>query len=179
LTTCFYIKYHVYMLEILTIGEETLRKPAQPVDSFGSELKLLADAMIDTMHEDGGIGLAAPQIGVPKRLFVVHLQDEDPRVFVNPEIIETSQETCVQEEGCLSIPGVYADVHRPEGITLQARDVAGKVFTLTASGMLARVIQHEYDHLRGVLFIDRLGDEQREKILRIYEKRQRKRKKRV
>ena len=164
------------MLDVLTVGEEVLRQKTEKIDSFGPELRLLAEAMIETMHEEDGIGLAAPQIGVSKRLFVVHLSGEEPRVFVNPEIIGTSHELSSYEEGCLSVPGVYAEVTRPKEITLQAQTLEGKSYTLEADGMLARVIQHEYDHLKGVLFVDRLDEEKRERILQIYHRKNRKRK---
>lgn len=161
------------MLDILTLGDETLREKSDRITEFGPEIAVLADAMIDSMREEQGIGLAGPQIGVTKRIFVTGLVDEEPIVFINPEIIETSQETVVFEEGCLSIPGVYADVRRPSMIKIQAQDVKGKPFTLEASGMLARVIQHENDHLQGVLFVDKLSELVRECVLSQYKKRQR------
>ena len=167
------------MLEIVTIGEDILREKAKPVTSFGSELKLLVDAMFESMDDDDGIGLAAPQIAVGKRIFVTHPKDDEPRVFINPEIVETSQEVVAYEEGCLSVPGVYSEVVRPSGITIQAQDLQGKAFVLKASGMLARVIQHEYDHLNGVLFVDRIPEDRRERLLKAYEKKQRPRKRRV
>ena len=167
------------MLEIVTIGEDILREKAKPVTSFGSELKLLVDAMFESMDEDDGIGLAAPQIAVGKRIFVTHPKDDEPRVFINPEIVETSQEVVAYEEGCLSVPGVYSEVVRPSGITIQAQDLQGKAFVLKAAGMLARVIQHEYDHLNGVLFVDRVPEDRRERLLKAYEKKHRPRKRRV
>lgn len=161
------------MLDIITLGDETLREKCERITEFGPEIAVLADAMIDSMREEQGIGLAGPQVGVTKRIFAAGLVDEQPIVFINPEIIETSQETVVFEEGCLSIPGVYADVRRPSMIKIQAQDVKGKPFTLEASGMLARVIQHENDHLQGVLFVDKLSDPVRERVLSQYKKRQR------
>ncbi len=166
----------VDMLEVVTIGEEVLREQAEKIESFGSELRLLAEAMIETMHVEDGIGLAAPQIGASKRMFVVHISGDEPRVFVNPEIIETSQEQTEYEEGCLSVPGVYAEVVRPEQVTVQAQTVEGKSFTLKTDGLLARVIQHEYDHLKGILFVDKLDPEKRERVLQLYDRRNRKRK---
>ncbi len=164
--------YHTDMLEIVTIGEEVLREKAKPIKSFGSELRILVDAMFESMEMDNGIGLAAPQIAVPKRMFVVHPPDDEARVFINPEIIETSQEVVSYEEGCLSVPGVFSEVVRPAGITIQAQDLEGKAFVLKAQGMLARVIQHENDHLNGILFVDRLPEERREQVMKIYEKKQ-------
>lgn len=161
------------MLDIVTIGEDVLRQKAQKVTEFTPELKILIDAMFASMEEEYGIGLAAPQIGMSKRLFVTHAQDDQPRVFINPEIIQTSVETVSYEEGCLSVPGVFAQVIRPEVVTIQAQDQEGKRFVLEAKGMLARVIQHENDHLDGVLFVDRLDEQTREKVLKAYEKKKR------
>jgi peptide deformylase len=107
-----------------------------------------------------------------KRMFVVYIQDDFERIFINPSILETSQETAKVEEGCLSIPGVYADVVRSETVKVQAWNEKGKPFTLEASGLLARVILHEYDHLDGVLFVDRLPEAKRDKIIAKYEKQQ-------
>jgi peptide deformylase len=168
--------YYAGMLDIITLGDEVLHEKAQPIQDFGPEVSMLADAMFDAMEADNGIGLAGPQIGVLKRIFVTDAPDE-PRVFINPEIIETSFETVSIEEGCLSVPGIFAQLQRPERITVQARDAKGKLFTLKAEGMLARVIQHENDHLNGILFIDRLPEETREHLVSLYEKKQRKRKK--
>ncbi|MCK5157225.1 MAG: peptide deformylase [Spirochaetales bacterium] len=160
------------MLDILTLGDEFLREKTERIKDFGPEIPVLADAMVEAMQGERGIGLAGPQVGVLKRIFVVDLPEEkSARVFINPEILETSQELASYEEGCLSIPGMYANVIRPVYITVQAQDVEGKPFTIKADGLLARVIQHENDHLQGVLFIDRLTEEKREKILKEYEKR--------
>ena len=165
------------MLDILTLGDEFLREKTERIKNFGPEIPVLADAMIEAMQGERGIGLAGPQVGVLKRIFVVDLPDEkSARIFINPEILETSQELASYEEGCLSIPGMYADVIRPTHITVQAQDIEGKPFTIKADGLLARVIQHENDHLQGVLFIDRLTEEKREKILKAYEKRGRRKK---
>jgi peptide deformylase len=123
------------------------------------------------MDEADGVGLAAPQVGVTKRLFVIHIRGAEKRAYINPQIIETSIETSTDEEGCLSIPGVWHDVQRPARVTVQAQDVEGKVFQVKADGLLARALQHENDHLNGVLFIDRLSDEEREKMIQAYEKR--------
>ncbi|ADY14105.1 peptide deformylase [Sphaerochaeta globosa] len=159
------------MLDIYTLGDEVLTEKCQPVTKFDSALRILVDAMFETMAEADGVGLAAPQVGVNSRLFVIHIQGSENRAYINPQIIETSIETDTSEEGCLSIPGVWHDVQRPARVTVQAQDVEGKVFTVKAEGLLARAIQHEYDHLNGVLFIDRLNDEEREKMVKAYEKR--------
>ncbi len=159
------------MLDIYTLGEEVLGEKCQPITKFDSGLRVLVDAMFETMSEADGVGLAAPQVGVSSRLFVINIQGVEKRAYINPQIIETSIETDTAEEGCLSIPGVWHDVQRPARVTVQAQDIEGKVFTVKAEGLLARAIQHENDHLNGVLFIDRLSDEEREKMVRAYEKR--------
>lgn len=159
------------MLDIIKLGDEILREKCVEVTKFDDSLRMLVEAMIETLDEAEGVGLAGPQVGVTQRLFVVHLPDEEPRVFINPEIIETSLETNPYEEGCLSIPGLFHDVVRPSRVTVQARDVKGKPFTIKASGLLARVIQHENDHLDGIMYIDHLSDTEREKIERAYERR--------
>ncbi|MGE4467374.1 peptide deformylase [Sphaerochaeta sp.] len=158
------------MLDIYTLGEEVLREKCQKVTEFDNALRILVDAMFDTMDEADGVGLAAPQVGVTKRLFVIHIRGAEKRAYINPQIIETSIETSTDEEGCLSIPGVWHDVQRPARVTVQAQDVEGKVFQVKADGLLARALQHENDHLNGVLFIDRLSDEEREKMIQAYEK---------
>jgi peptide deformylase len=127
--------------------------------------------MIDVLHEGKGVGLAGPQVGLMKRIFVVHVDRDIPRIFINPTITMTSQEQVKYEEGCLSIPGIYADVIRPENIQVQAWNERGRPFTLDASGILARVILHEYDHLEGMLFIDRLSEPKRKKVVAKWEKR--------
>ena len=160
------------MLNILTLGDDVLRKKCATIAVFDKNLEDLVVAMIDSMHANDGIGLAGPQVGVEKRLFVCHVPDEEPRVFINPDIIGTSQEVSPYEEGCLSIPGVYSDIIRPKSITLQAWSLDGKPFKMEAEGMLARVIQHEMDHLKGVLFIDHLSEKKRQRIVSQYEKRQ-------
>ncbi len=165
------------MLEILTLGSDLLRKKCATVAVFDKKLEDLAVAMIDAMHESDGIGLAGPQVGVEKRIFVCHVPDDDPRIFINPDIIGTSEELSPYEEGCLSIPGVYSDVIRPVSITVQAWNLAGRPFKMTAEGILARVIQHEMDHLKGVLFIDHLNEKKRQRIITQYEKNQSKKKK--
>ncbi len=113
--------------------------------------------MFETMDQADGVGLAAPQVGIAKRFFVVTADDGVRRVFVNPEIIKTSSEIVPYEEGCLSLPGIYEEIKRPAAVTITALDQNGKRFTLDAEGLLARVVQHENDHLDGILYIDR-GD---------------------
>jgi peptide deformylase len=151
-------------MNVLHLGDETLRQKAVPVEEITEEIRALITDMFETMEREEGVGLAAPQVGRLIRLFVVKADDGIERAFVNPQIIATSQETCVYEEGCLSIPKYYEDVARPERVTVQARNEKGRRFTLEASGFLARVIQHEYDHLDGILFIDRIAPDKKAKI---------------
>ena len=145
------------ILDITKLGEEILRQKAEPVAEINDEIRKLADDMLETMIEADGVGLAGPQVGKALRIFVVMADDDVKRVFINPQIIKTSEELCDYEEGCLSIPQVYESIRRPARVTVQAFNEKGKPFTLEAEGLLARVIQHEYDHLEGVLYIDR-GD---------------------
>jgi peptide deformylase len=126
--------------------------------------------MFGALYEGRGVGLAGPQVGLLKRIFVVHVEGNIPRVFINPSIIETSPETVKYEEGCLSLPGVWADVIRPRTVKIQAWNERGRPFTMETEGVLARVILHEYDHLEGVLFIDRLSEPKRNRILTKLEK---------
>jgi peptide deformylase len=157
-------------MEILTLGDDTLRQKAAPVTKFDARLAETAEAMVKALHEGKGVGLAGPQVGLLKRIFVVHVDGDVPRVFINPSIIETSPETVKYEEGCLSVPGVWADVIRPKTLKVQAWNERGRPFTLEAGGILARVILHEYDHLEGVLFIDRLSEPKRNRIITKLEK---------
>lgn len=157
----------------MKLGEEVLREKCTPVTEFDDALRILIQAMYETMEEADGIGLAAPQVGVDKRFFVVGLPDGTKKEFINPQITGTSVETSPYEEGCLSLPNVYHEVIRPSKVIISAQDMNGNPFTLKASGLMARVIQHEYDHLDGVLFIDHLSDEEKSKVVRAYEKKNR------
>jgi len=161
------------MLDIYTIGADVLRNQAAAIDRFDDELAAFVEKMFVTMKQGKGVGLAAPQVGVSQRLFVIQIDGDKPRVFINPEIVETSVELADFEEGCLSIPGVYADLDRPAEVRVQAWNERGRRFVLGAEGFLARVVQHELDHLNGVLFTDRLPERSRDKLLKQYEKRMR------
>ena len=162
------------MLDIMKLGEEVLREKCSDVTQFDDALHVLIQAMYETLEEADGVGLAAPQVGVDKRFFIVSLPDGTKKEFINPKITGMSVETNPYEEGCLSLPGVYHDVVRPSKVIIEAKDANGVPFTLKASGLMARVIQHEYDHLDGVLFIDRLDEEEKNKVVRAYEKKNRK-----
>lgn len=146
-------------MRITKLGEEILRQVAEPfaMAEINDELRAFIDEMFETMIEANGVGLAGPQAGISKRIFVIIADDEVRRVFINPQIISTSAELCDYEEGCLSIPGVYENIKRPAKVTVQAFNEKGRPFTLEADGLLARIIQHENDHLDGHVFIDR-GD---------------------
>ena len=126
--------------------------------------------MLEILVKDKGVGLAATQIGIMKRIFIVYIQNDIPRVFINPSILETSYQTYKYEEGCLSIPGIYAQVIRSESLKIQAWNEKGRPFTLEAGWLLARVILHEYDHLEGVLFLDRLPEKKRDKLVAKFER---------
>lgn len=169
------------MLDIYTLDDEVLREETKKVTSFDSSLRMLIDAMFDTLIEADGVGLAAPQVGVSKKFFVVDLRrgDDSKYVFINPEIIETSIEEGPYEEGCLSIPGFYREVIRPLRVRVQAQDVNGKYFTIDADGLLARVIQHENDHLNKTLFIDHLTPDEKEKVEKTFRKKNRKKRNKV
>jgi peptide deformylase len=158
-------------MNILTLGNELLRQKAAPVTHIGPEYKRIAEELVKTLHKGNGIGLAGPQVGLMVRIFAVHIEDDEPRIFINPSILETSQDLAKYEEGCLSLPGQYAEVTRPESVKIQAWNENGRPFTLETSGLLARVIQHECDHLEGVLFIDRISEAKRERIIAKLEKR--------
>lgn len=147
------------ILDITKLGEEILRKKVDPVPEVNDEIRKLAEDMFETMIAADGVGLAGPQVGKNLRMFVLIADDDVRRVFINPQIIKTSSEVCDYDEGCLSIPQVYETITRPEKVTVQALNEKGKPFTLEADGFLARIIQHEYDHLDGILYIDR-GDKE-------------------
>jgi peptide deformylase len=171
-TIAIVLKNHHYMImQILTLGNEVLRQTAEKVEKIDTELVKTAQQMLTLIHTGKGIGLAGPQVGVLKRFFVVHIEGDIPRIFINPSIIETSQETVKFEEGCLSLPGAWATVVRSKEIVIQAWNERGRPFTLEAGGILARVILHEYDHLEGKLFIDHLSETKRNKIVTHFEKR--------
>jgi peptide deformylase len=158
------------VIPIVYHPDDRLTTVASDVSSIDGELARFAEDMIEAMHAARGIGLAGPQVGRLERFFVVHTPDDDPRVFINPRIVAVSPEEGPYEEGCLSIPGVYAEVRRPLEITVEAFDVEGAPFRLDAGGILARVILHEYDHLDGVLFIDRMTSRRRDRIMKHYRK---------
>ncbi len=146
---------------IVIYGDPVLRETCVPVEEINQEIKDLVSNLIGTLIEAKGLGLAAPQIGVTKRVFIVDISAVDINakitVFINPEILETSEEEAEFEEGCLSFPGLYKNIDRPAKVRVRATDLEGNQFELNADGILARAILHEYDHLNGKLFIDRMS----------------------
>ena len=153
------------LLPVTMFGDKILRKKVDKLDEVNNETVELITSMFDTMHNASGIGLAANQVGANKSIFIVDLskveeyEDSKPIVFINPKIIKYSAEKTVFEEGCLSIPDIRADVERPESVTINYQDTDLKEQSLDANKLLARVIQHEYDHLQGTLFTDLVDDE--------------------
>jgi len=155
------------ILEVKTFPDKVLRKVAKPVIEIDNELTTLLDNMVETMHSQKGVGLAAPQVGISKRIIIVDPSGgEDESMImrvINPEIISEDGEQ-LGEEGCLSVPGEYESVRRAEKITLKALDENGKEYTMEAEGFLARIFQHEIDHLDGKLFIDRIPSFKRDTL---------------
>ena len=151
-------------LKVHQLGDEALRTPANRIVKVDDSIRKLVKDMLITMYSSKGIGLAAPQVGIQKRLLVIDLNFEDPNsppmVFINPEIISSSAGLDTYEEGCLSIPGVYLNVLRPSSIKLSYRDEMGRPKKMNADGLMARCIQHEIDHLNGVCFVDKVTDEE-------------------
>ena len=159
---------------ILVLPDARLRAVADPIVEVDDEIKALAKDMLDTMYDAPGIGLAAPQIGEMKRIVVMDLSKEgekpDPIVMINPEILKYSDETVTTEEGCLSIPEIYYDVERPAEVTVKYTDLDGKEVEREAKDRLAICIQHELDHLDGVLYIDYLSRLKRDRVIKKFQK---------
>ncbi|HEY7766500.1 MAG TPA: peptide deformylase [Aestuariivirgaceae bacterium] len=160
--------------EIIKLPDSVLKKVSKPVEKITPEILALMDDMLETMYAAPGIGLAAVQIGVPKRLVVVDVaRDEGPKnplFFINPEIVWTSEELNEHEEGCLSIPEVYDKVKRPAEVRIRYLDRGGREQGMHCDGLLATCIQHEIDHLNGVLFIDRLTRLKRDRVIKKFAK---------
>ena len=162
------------ILPILEVPDPRLKTVSTPVEKFDEELKTLIKDMTDTMYDAHGIGLAAIQVGVAKRILVIDLQeaaegeeaDRNPRVFINPEILDPSEELAGYKEGCLSVPEQYADVERPSTIRARWQDIDGKTHEEDMDGLMATCLQHEMDHLEGILFIDHLSRLKRQMVLK-------------
>ena len=164
---------------ILEVPDPRLKTVSTPVDSFDDDLRTLVADMFETMYDAPGIGLAAVQVGVPLRVLVIDLQSEEdeegkpiraPRVFINPEILDPSADYTLYNEGCLSVPDQYADVERPSSIRARWQDLDGKVHEEAMDGLMATCLQHEMDHLEGILFIDHLSRLKRQMVLKKLEK---------
>ena len=163
------------ILPIVEVPDPRLRQNPKPVEEVDDEVRALVADMFETMYDAPGIGLAAIQVGVPKRILVIDLQEpkeeggdpvKDPRVFINPEIVTASDQEVPYNEGCLSIPDQYAEVDRPDRITARWLDEHGRPHEEEIDGLLAVCLQHEMDHLNGVLFIDHLSRLKREMVLK-------------
>ncbi len=168
------ISTHMSIKPIVLLPDSVLREKSAPIERFDDDLTRLAADMTETMYDAPGIGLAAIQIGIPRQMLVVDVsKDEDnktPQVFINPEIVKNSDEMNVYEEGCLSIPEYYAEVERPAAITVNYLDLSGKAQTIEADGLMATCLQHEIDHLNGVLFIDYLSKLKRQMVIKKFTK---------
>ena len=168
------------ILPIIEVPDPRLRQISKPVETFDAALQTLIDDMFETMYDAPGIGLAAIQVGVPLRLLVIDLQESEedsdepgpknPRVFINPEFSDPSEDLRVYTEGCLSIPDQYADVERPDTIRAKWLDREGKPHDELLDGLLATCLQHEVDHLNGIVFTDHLSRMKRDMVLKKLEK---------
>lgn len=158
---------------ILIIGHPTLADKAAPIENIDEDVRVLARDMVETMHQKPGIGLAAPQVDIGRRLIVVDLsvgkEPETLHILVNPEVVE-SEGKCLGEEGCLSVPDIYEDVERPERVVVTGLDLEGRPVKIEARDLLARAFCHEIDHLDGKLFVDRLSPLKRSLIKRKFRK---------
>jgi len=160
--------------EIIAIPDKRLRLRSEPVAKIDDSIRKLVEEMFEAMYAAPGIGLAAIQLGEPKRVITMDLAKKDdpkePQVIINPEILWTSEETNVHEEGCLSIPEYYEEVERPAEVKVKYTDLEGKPHEVDATGLLATCLQHEIDHLNGVLFIDHISKLKRDRVIKKYSK---------
>jgi peptide deformylase len=160
--------------DIIKLPDTRLRLVSKPVEAIDGDIRRLVEDMFETMYAAPGIGLAAIQLGVPRRVVTLDLaKKEDPRnpqVFVNPEIVAASEERATYEEGCLSIPEMYEEVERPAQVKVRYRDLSGDTHEVEATGLLATCLQHEIDHLNGVLFIDHISKLKRDRIIKKFVK---------
>ena len=152
------------IIPIRTLGDPVLKTPSKPVTAFDASLRTLADDMIETMYAAPGVGLAAPQVGLSQRLFVFDDGQTGPLFMANPELFDAEGEQ-IEEEGCLSIPGPYHPTSRSGKVSCRGQDLDGGPFEIIGEGLLARILQHETDHLEGTLFIDRLDASGRREVL--------------
>lgn len=156
------------LIPIVTYNSPILKKPSSPILKIDNILITLVHHMFDTMFHSKGVGLAAPQIGINKNLFIINENPDKTEssnlVFINPTITSLSEETAIEEEGCLSIPKIYGRVKRHRSLTIKATNLQGETFFMEADDFLARIIQHEMDHLLGVLFIEKIIEEDKERV---------------
>jgi peptide deformylase len=152
------------IIPIRILGDPVLKTPAKPVERFDDALRRLSESMLETMYDAPGVGLAGPQVGISLRLFVFDDGVTGPMVMVNPELQSPDGEI-LEEEGCLSIPGPFSPTRRSATIVCRGQDLQGDPLEITGEGLLARILQHETDHLEGTLFIDRLDEEGRKAVL--------------
>ncbi len=160
------------LLKIELLGAEVLRERAVEIEEVDDELRRLIDDMFETMYEAEGVGLAAPQVGIARRVIVVDVHDPEVKPFamINPRVVEWSPEKEKGEEGCLSIPGISAVVERPARVAVEGLDREGNVFRVEGGDLLARCLQHEIDHLDGILFIDRVSPLKRKMLMSKWKK---------
>jgi peptide deformylase len=159
---------------LIILPDPILRQVSKPLEKIDDSVRKFADDMLATMYDAPGIGLAAIQVGEPLRMLVIDLAKEEeplaPQIFINPEIVERGEERSVYEEGCLSIPDYYAEVERPATVRVRYLDKFGKQQEVLADGLLATCLQHEIDHLNGVLFIDHISKLKRDMVVRKFKK---------
>jgi peptide deformylase len=160
--------------EIIVLPDKRLRLLSDPVKAVDAELRTLVDDMFETMYKAPGVGLAAIQVGVPKRVVTVDTAKKDepknPQVFINPEVIWSADDKSTYEEGCLSIPEYYEEVERPTQVKVRFMDLDGKAQEVEANGLLATVLQHEIDHTNGILFIDHISKLKRDRVIKKFTK---------
>ena len=160
--------------DIIIIPDKRLRQVSEPVKTVDAEVRALVDDMFETMYKAPGVGLAAIQVGVPTRIVTVDTAKKDepkqPQVFINPEVVWTSEEKSTYEEGCLSIPEYYEEVERPSQVKVRFMGLDGKTKEVEANGLLATVLQHEIDHTNGVLFIDHISKLKRDRVIKKFTK---------
>jgi peptide deformylase len=160
--------------DILILPDKRLRLVSEPVKTVDAELRALVDDMFETMYEAPGVGLAAIQLGIPRRIVTVDTSRKDdekqPQAYLNPEVVWSSEEKGTYEEGCLSIPEYYEEVERPAQVKVRFTDLDGKIQEVEANGLLATVLQHEIDHTNGVLFIDHISKLKRDRVIKKFVK---------
>ena len=159
-------------MDIRTYGDATLRRQAKPIDTIDDEVRNLCQLMVEVMIRENGVGLAAPQIGISKRIFVMDADDK-LYIFINPELVELSEETEEVREGCLSVPGVNAMLARSTRAVVEGLNLDGVRIRLEGEGIIARAIQHEMDHLNGNLYLDRLSTARRQSLIKEFQRKQR------